>query len=213
MICESQPNPFQSIFPWSRGTTWVHLGKLTGVGWVTETRLADCNRDFLWVHVLPGRFQCSNVGHPDTALGLRSGGAGVGGCLPQQWGVYLKHTRVKSAPVNTFRVSEGKAGWWGRGCFSLLLSQGGVAPLRHWQSATGKCNSKYRTCRDTKLRAGSPWWQERSSQVKASSPDPAVIIPVFATEDYSVQLFQWAQILLDLLQADQRFHTTPWPGR
>lgn len=38
------------------------------------------------------------------------------GVWHSRW-VYLKHTWVKSAPMNTFHVSEGKAGWWRWGCF------------------------------------------------------------------------------------------------
>lgn len=90
-----------------------HLGKLTRVRWVTEA----INHVWLIAIVILSAlmpFQCvfstSNVEHPDAALHCGRMGLAWVGARQGRW-VHLEHTWVKSAPVNLFHVSEGKAGW------------------------------------------------------------------------------------------------------
>lgn len=71
--------------------------------------------------------------------------------------IYLKHTWVKSAQMKMFRVLEGRLVCEDADVLVFLLpSRGGVALLRLWRSAIGRCYSKSRISRDAEVRDASP---------------------------------------------------------
>lgn len=103
-------------FPWRRGTAWGSsresggwLRQLTTSGWLQSWfSLCSCPPNVfsapqMW-STLTQHFSCGRMGFACV------------GAWHSRW-VHLEHTWVKSAPVNMFHVSEGKAGWWRRACF------------------------------------------------------------------------------------------------